>query len=45
MYGVKSSENQPKRRLRETARVSAGEYPEVNDIVQKDICIDDLCRC
>ena len=34
IYGVKSS-------LRETARLSAEEYPQINQIVQNDICIDD----
>ena len=31
IYGVKSSGNQSEKRLRETARISADEYPEVNN--------------
>ena len=41
IYGVKSSGNQSERGLRETARMSAVEFPEVNHIVQKDIYVDD----
>ena len=41
IYGVKSSGNQSERGLRETARMSAVEFPEVNHIVQKDIYTDD----
>ncbi|XP_057296216.1 uncharacterized protein LOC130625165 [Hydractinia symbiolongicarpus] len=35
IYGVKSSGNQSERALRETAKLSADEYPEVNQIVQR----------
>ena len=41
IYGVQSRGNQSERGLRETARISADEYPEVNDIAQKDIYVDD----
>ena len=41
IYGVKSSGNQAERGLRETARLSAEEYPKVNQIVQNDIYVDD----
>ena len=41
IYGVKSSGNQSERGLRETARMSAVEFPEVNHIVEKDIYVDD----
>ena len=41
IYGVKSSGNQSERGLRETARLSQEEYPEVNQIVHKDIYVDD----
>ena len=41
MYGVKSSGNQSERRLRETARMSAVEFSEVNHIVQKNIYVDE----
>ena len=37
---VKSSGNQSERGLHETARISADDYLEVNDIVQKDIDVD-----
>ena len=37
IYGVKSSGNQSEKGLRETARMSAMEFPQVNHIVQKDI--------
>ena len=41
IYGVKSRGNQSERGLHETARISADEYPEVNDVAQKDIYVDD----
>ena len=41
IYGVKSSGNQAERGLRETARLSKDEYPRVNEIVEKDIYVDD----
>ena len=41
IYGVNSSGNQSERGLRETARMSAVELPEVNHIVQKDMYVDD----
>ena len=37
IYGVKSIGNQAERDPRETARLSAEEYPQVNQIVQNDI--------
>ena len=40
-YGVKSSGNQAERDLRETARLSAEEYPQVNQIVQNNIYVND----
>ena len=41
IYGVKSSGNQAERGLRKTARLSAEEYPQVHEIVQNDIYVDD----
>ena len=41
IYGVKSSGNQAKREWWETVRLSSEEYPQVNQIVQNDIYIDD----
>ena len=41
IYGVKSSGNQAERGLRETAQICQDEYPEVNNIVKKDIYVDD----
>ena len=41
LYGVKSSGNQAERGLRQTARLSVGEYSKVNQIVQNDIYVDD----
>ena len=41
IYVVKSSGIQSERGLQETARISADEYPEVNNIAQKDIHLDD----
>ena len=41
IYGVNSNGNRPERGLRETARMSAMEFLEVNHIVQKDIYADD----
>ena len=41
IYGVKSSGNQAERGLRETARLSKEEYPEVNEIVRRDVYVDD----
>ena len=41
IYGVKSSGNQEKGGLQETARLSAEEYPQVNQFVQNDIYVDD----
>ena len=38
---MKSSGNQTERRLRETAKFSAKEYPLINQIVQNDIYVDD----
>ena len=41
IYGVKSSGNQAEYGLREVARISAEEYPEVHDIIHKDVYVDD----
>ena len=41
IYGVKSSGSQVERSLRETAKLSQIEYPKVNEIVKKDIYVDD----
>ena len=41
IYGVKSSGNQAEHGLRETARLSKEDYPEINEIVNKDIYVDD----
>ena len=41
IYGVKSSGNQVEYGLRETARLSKEDYPEINEIVNKDIYADD----
>ena len=41
IYGVKSSGNQSKRDLQETVRLLAEEYPQVSQIVQNDIYVDD----
>ena len=41
IYGVKSSRNQAETGLRETARLSAEEYPQVNQIAQNDVYVDD----
>ena len=38
---MKSSGNQAERGLRETAELSAKEYPLINQIVQNDIYVDD----
>ena len=41
IYRVKSSGNQAERGLRETAQIFQDEYPKVNNIVKKDIFVDD----
>ena len=41
IYGVKSSGNQAQRGLRLTAEMSKDEYPEANEVVQKDTYMDD----
>ncbi|XP_066927641.1 uncharacterized protein [Clytia hemisphaerica] len=41
IYGVKSSSNQAEFALRKIAQLSKEEYPKVNNIVQKDIYVDD----
>ena len=41
IYGVKSSGNQAERGLRMTADLSKIEFPEVNEIIQEDIYVDD----
>ena len=40
-YGVRSSGNLAEYSVRETAKLSKGEYPEVNEIVQNDVYVDD----
>ena len=42
IYGVKSSGNQAEFALRKIAQLSKEEYPEVNNIVQDDIFVDDF---
>ena len=41
IYVVKSSGNQSKRGLQETVRLLAEEYPQVSQMVQNDIYVDD----
>ena len=41
IYGVKPSGNQAERGLRETARLSKSEYPQVNAIIMNDVYVDD----
>ena len=41
IYGVKSNGNQAERGLRGTTGLSAEEYPQVSQIVQNDIYVDD----
>ena len=41
IYGVKCSGNMAERCVRETAKLSMKQYPEVNEIVQKDLYVDD----
>ena len=41
IYGVKSSGNQAERGLRETAKLSKDEYPEVSEIINNDVLVDD----
>ena len=41
IYGVVSSGNLAERCIRETAKLSKDEYPEINDIVHKDLYVDD----
>ena len=41
IYGVKSSGNQAERGLRETANASKEQYPEANEVIQKDVYVDD----
>ena len=41
IYGVKSSGNQAEHALRLTANLSMAEFPEVNEIVQNDVYVDD----
>ena len=40
IYGVKSNGNQAERGLRGTTGLSAEEYPQVSQIVQNDIYVD-----
>lgn len=41
IYGIKSSGNQAERGLRETARIFKHDYPEVYQIVSKNVYVDD----
>ena len=41
IYGVRPSRNQAEYGLREVARLSRDEFPEVNNIIQKDVYVDD----
>ena len=41
IYGVKSSGNQAERALRETGQLSKKQYPEVCDVIRKDVYVDD----
>ena len=41
IYGVRSSGNQAETGLRKTADISKNEYPEVCEIINKDIYVDD----
>ena len=41
IYGVRSSGNQAERGLRLTGELNKEKYPEVNEIIRKDIYIDD----
>ena len=41
IYGVKSSGNQAERGIRETANLQKSKYPRQNEVVNKDIYVDD----
>ena len=41
IYGVKSSGNLAEHCIRRTANMAKDEYPEINEIIQKDIYVDD----
>ena len=41
IYGIKSSGNQAERGLRLMAGMFKNEYPEVNEVVQRDVYVDD----
>ena len=41
IYGVKSSGNQAEQGLRETATLSQKQYPEIVNVVHKDVYVDD----
>ena len=41
IYGVKSSGNQAERALRQTAKLQKDQYPRCNQIIQKEIYVDD----
>ena len=41
IYGVPSSGNQAETSLRKTADISKNEYPEICEIIHKDIYVDD----
>ena len=41
IYGVKSSGNQAERGLRETVKLSKAKHPEVSEIINNDVLVDD----
>ena len=41
IYGVKSSGSQAERGLRETTKLSKAEHPEVSEIINNDVLVDD----
>ena len=41
IYGIRSSGNQAEKGLRETASLSKTDYPDIHEIVHKDIYVDD----
>ena len=41
IYGIRSSGNQAKRGLRQTSEISKDEYPEVHQIISRDVYVDD----
>ena len=41
IHGVKSTDNQAERGLRETAKLAAKEYPHINQIIQNNMYVYD----